>query len=191
MKYLISSGIIVLISGLYLAFIDHSPIWYSFFLVGSFLFLEGINQKKGYSLLKNWRAFLLVWLIFIAITILTEWIGKFALHAWEYPHFGRIDYLIHVILIGYPIAFFVAIEFFVIIKRYVPKNLLLIMLPISAIIFGYLNEIPNLFAYEWKYREMMLGNVLGIPILVSFLWLLILLVQLFEKYFWDKTDTGS
>ena len=60
------------------------------------------------------------------------------------------------------------------------------VLVVAAIIFGYLNELPNIFAYEWRYSEMFLGNFLGIPILISILWLLILLVQLFEKLFFDR-----
>ncbi|OHA23868.1 MAG: hypothetical protein A3B11_01150 [Candidatus Taylorbacteria bacterium RIFCSPLOWO2_01_FULL_44_26] len=172
--------------GLYLAFFAHSSIWYSFFVIGGFFLLEGINSKKDFSLLKNYQTFLYTWLLFVLITILTEIIGNFLLNAWTYPYFGLVDYFIHVILIGYPFTFFFAMEFFVLVKRYTSSKLWWFILPISAIIFGYLNELPNIFAYEWRYSEMFLGNFLGIPILISILWLLILLVQLFEKLFFDR-----
>ena len=59
----------------------------------------------------------------------------------------------------------------------------MIILPIAAFLFGYLNEYPNIFAYEWKYINWSLGEFLGIPILVSLLWILLLVVILFKKPF--------
>src|SRR4051812_26447828 len=114
MKY---KGILILLSGLYLAFFWHSTIWYSFFVVGGFLFLEGINSKRGFSILGNRKSFVYTWLIFILLGILVELIGNLWFDGWDYP-FGIAAYFIHVILIGYPFVAFFGMEFFVLIKKY-------------------------------------------------------------------------
>ena len=53
----------------------------------------------------------------------------------------------------------------------------------AAFIFGYLNEYPNTFAYEWKYANWPLGEFLKIPILVSSLWVLLLFELFFKHWF--------
>ena len=184
MKFLIPLGLAIFVWGLYLAFFQHSDIWYSVFLIGGFLFLEGINSRKGFSVLKNRKWFLLTWLIFIAITIVLEIIGNSWLNLWDYPTFNKLDYLIHVLVIGYAFTGFFSLEFFVFLQRiFTSRKIQIIILPISAILFGYLNEYPNIFAYEWKYINWPFGEFLGIPILVSFFWILLLTVILFKKPF--------
>ncbi|RJQ13548.1 hypothetical protein C4553_03340 [Candidatus Parcubacteria bacterium] len=181
---LVLSGFVILVSGLYLAFLQHSDIWYSVFLVGGFLFLEGINSQREFSIIKNKKRLFLTWLIFIIITVAVEIIGNSWLNLWDYLTFNRLEYLIHVIIIGYPLTGFFGLEFFVLLQRYFhSRKTQMIILPISAFLFGYLNEYPNVFASEWKYINWPLGSFLGIPILVSFLWILLLFVLLFKKPF--------
>jgi hypothetical protein len=157
--------------------------------MGGFLLLEGINYQKGFSVLKNKKWFLLTWLIFMALTIFVEIIGNLWLNLWDYPTFNTLDYLIHVIVIGYAFTGFFGLEFFVIVQRtFISKKAQLIVLPIAAFFFGYLNEYPNIFAYEWKYINWPFSEFLGIPILVSFLWLLLLIVILFKKPFELKNE---
>ena len=182
MRFLILTGFILFLFGLYLAFFQHSDIWYSIFIIGGFLLLEGINFRKGFSVLKNPKWFLLTWLIFIGITTVVELIGNAWLNLWDYPTFNEFDYFIHVLIIGYAFTGFFGLEFFVLLQRYFPsKRAQIFILPIAAFFFGYLNEYPNIFAYEWKYINWPLGEFLGIPILVSFLWILLLVVILFKK----------
>jgi len=184
MKYLASFGLILFVFGLYLAFFQHSNIWYSFFIIGGFLFLEGVNYPKGFSVLKNIKWFLQTWLIFIVIGVVIEIIGNLWLNLWDYPIFNKIDYLIHVLIIGYPFVSFFGLDFFILFQRiFISKRSQIIILPIFAFIFGYLNEYPNMFAYEWKYINWPFGEFLGIPITVSFLWITLLLVLLFKKPF--------
>jgi len=184
MKFLFPIGAAIFILGLFLAFFEHSDIWYSFFLIGGFLLLEGVNYTDGFSVLKNPRRFLETCLIFLGITVLIEIIGNFWLNLWNYPTFGRLDYFIHVLIIGYVFTFFFGLEFFVLIKRLVrSKPVRVIVLPIAAILFGYLSEYPNTFAFEWKYINWPFAEFLGIPVFVSLLWLLLLSVMPFEKLF--------
>lgn len=184
MKILIPTGLLIFLFGLYLAFFQHSDVWSSVFLIGGFLLLEGINIPKGFSVLKNRKWFLLTWLIFIAIAIAVEIIGNLWLNLWNYPTFNKLDYLIHVLVIYYTFAGFFGLEFFVLLQRIFPsRKALIIILPISAILFGYLNEYSNIFAYEWKYNNWPFGEFLGIPILVSLLWILSLVVLFFKKPF--------
>jgi len=184
MRFLIPTGFIIFLFGLYLALFQHSDIWYSVFLVGGFLLLEGINFQKGFSVLKNIKWFLLTWLIFIGITIVVEIIGNSWLNLWDYPTFSKLNYFIHVLIIGYAFTGFFGLEFFVLLQRYFPsRRAQIVILPIAAFLFGYLNEYPNTFAYEWKYINWSLGEFLGIPILVSLLWILLLIVIFFKKPF--------
>lgn len=184
MKCLVSVGLFLFVLGLYLAFFQHSDIWYSVFLVGGFLFLEGINYSKGFSVLKNRKLFLQTWLIFIVIAIVIEIIGNLWLNLWDYPTFNKLNYLIHVLVTGYVFTSFFGLEFFVLLQRiFKSKKSQIIILPVSAFLFGYLNEYPNIFAYEWKYINWPLGEFLGIPILVSLLWIVLLFVLFFKKPF--------
>lgn len=182
MRYTSYLGLLLFVLGLYFAFALHSPIWYSFFVIGGFLAFEGINQKK-FSVLKKPKWFAVTWLVFIILAIITELIGQQWLHAWKYPAFDTTMYLIHVILIGYPFVAFFGMHLFVFVKRYLPSKWTWFLVPVVAIIFGYINELPNLSAYEWKYSQLPLGHFLGVPILISILWLLLLIVQFFEKPF--------
>ena len=184
MKYLTLTGLVLFVFGLYLAFFQHSDIWYSVFLVGGFLFLEGINYPKGFSVLKNRKWFLKTWLIFIVIAVVIEIIGNLWLNLWDYPTFNKLNYLIHLLVTGYVFTGFFGLEFFVLVQRiFKSKKSQIIILPVSAFLFGYLNEYPNIFAYEWKYINWPLGEFLGIPILVSLLWIILLFVLFFKKPF--------
>jgi len=184
LKYLTSFGLILFVFGLYLAFFQHSNIWYSFFVIGGFLLFEGINYQKGFSVLKNIKWFLQTWLIFIVIGTVIEIIGNLWLNLWDYPTFSRLNYLIHLFITGYVFTGFFGLEFFVLLQRIFPsRKLQIILLPISSFIFGYLNEYPNIFAYEWKYINWPFGEFLGIPILVSILWIILLFVLFFKKPF--------
>jgi len=184
LKYLTSFGLILFVFGLYLAFFQHSNIWYSIFITGGFILFEGINYPKGFSVLKNKKLFLRTWLIFIVIGTVIEIIGNLWLNLWDYPTFSRLNYLIHLFITGYVFTGFFGLEFFVLLQRIFPsRKLQIILLPISSFIFGYLNEYPNIFAYEWKYTNRPLGEFLGIPILVSILWIILLFVLFFKKLF--------
>ena len=183
-KTMIPIGLILGALGLYLAIYQSSDVWYSFFLIGGFLFLEGLNARNGFSVLGHIRQFIKIWIIFIVITIAVEIIGNVWLNLWQYPTFGVFDYIIHVLIIGYLLTAFFGLEFFVLIQRLFPSKISrALALPISAFLFGYLNEYPNIFAYEWKYINWPFGEFLGIPILVSILWILLLLVVPFKKSF--------
>lgn len=184
MRFLIPTGLIIFLFGLYLALFQHSDIWYSFFLIGGFLLLEGINFPRGFSVLKNPKWFLITWLIFIGITVVVELIGNSWLNLWDYPTFNKFDYFIHVLIIGYAFTGFFGLEFFVLLQNFFySRAVQIILLPIAAFIFGYLNEYPNTFAYEWKYINWPFGEFLRIPIFVSLLWILLLTVILFKKPF--------
>ena len=184
MKYLLPFGLVLFVFGLYLAFFQHSNIWYSFFLIGGFFLVEGINYPYGFSVLKNRKLFLRTWLIFIVISIFIEIVGNYWLDLWDYPSFGKTEYLIHLLITGYVFTGFFGLEFFVLLQRiFTSKKSQIIILPIFAFLFGYLNEYPNIFAYEWKYINWPFGEFLGIPILVSFLWIILLFVLFFKKPF--------
>ena len=121
-------------------------------------------------------------MIFVIFGVITEIVGNLWLEKWD-SDFNSLEYIIHVILISYPFVCFFSLELFVFIKNIFKSKNIILILPVSAFVFGYINEIPNTFAYEWKYKNLPLGEFLGVPILISFLWLLILLTLLFERFF--------
>ena len=59
-------------------------------MIGGFFLLEGINYQKGFSVLKNIKWFLRIWLIFIVIGTVIEIIGNLWLNLWDYPTFNHL-----------------------------------------------------------------------------------------------------
>ncbi len=177
-------GASLFILGIFLAFFAHSPYWYTPFVIGGFLFLENFNQHDGFSMLKNTRKFIFFWFVAIAITILVEWLGNYVLGLWDYEYYGQVAYFFNVIIFGYVFTFFFGLELLVFVQNIIKsKKVQYIILPIIIFLFGYLNEYLNLFAYEWRYKNWPGSEFLGIPILVSFLWLLVLLTLPFKRFF--------
>ena len=176
-------GIAAFLFGLYSAFFVHSKIWYSFFVVGGFLFLESVNSKRGNSISSNKKRFIALFFAFFTAGIIIEIIGNLLLNMWDYPSYKKLEYIFHVLLIGYPFPCLFGLEFLTLLMRFFPsKNIRLIILPFGTLIFGLINEYPNTYAYEWKYNSLPLGEFLGIPIVILFLWLLLLLTIPIKKF---------
>ena len=110
-------GFVIFLSSFYLVFFLSSKIWYSFFVIGGFLFLEGFNSRKDFSILKDFKKFIFIWFVFALIGVLLEIIGNFYLDKWDYPNYSKLDYIIHVVLIGYPFVGFFAMELFVFLEK--------------------------------------------------------------------------
>lgn len=184
MGHIIIVGIILFLFGLYLAFFVHSTIWYTFFIIGGFLLFEGLNVSNGFSVLRKKMSFVLVWFAFILIAVAGELVCNTWLNLWDYPSFNEVEFLFHALIIGYPFTGFFGLGAFVFLERLFPeRRAKWIVLPVSAFLLGYLVEYPNVFAYEWKYINWPLGEFLGIPVLASLLWILLLFALLFRKPF--------
>jgi hypothetical protein len=181
---LVTVGSALLVGGLFLSLREHSRIWYTPFVVGGFLLLETVNGSNRFSVLKHTQYFLKLWLIFLGMTIAIETVGDQWLNLWFYPRLSGLAYVFHVLIIGYPFTGFFALELFVWLQS-VPfvRRTQFVFLPVAAFIFAYVNEYPNTFAYEWRYGNWPLGEVLNIPILVPFLWVSLLFVVLFKPWF--------
>jgi hypothetical protein len=183
MKFFIPIGLSIVILGLYLAFFQHSDIWYSVFLVGGFLLFEGINIPKGFSVLHNNIGFLRTWILFIAFGVMVELIGNYWLNLWDYPTYTWLDYVIHVLIVGYPFTGFLGLELFC----FTP----VVLLPVSAVLLGFIIEYPNTFAYEWIYHGWLGGEFMGIPIFVLLLWNVLLATIFFKKPFEVRKMTSA
>ena len=176
-------GIAVFLFGLYSAFFVHSKIWYSFFVVGGFLFLESINSRDENSVFSNKKRFIALFFAFFMAGIIIEIVGNLLLNMWDYPSYKKLDYIIHVLIIGYPFVCLFGLEFLTLLTKFFhSKKVRFIILSLSAIIFGFFNEYPNTYAYEWKYNSLPLGELLGIPVMMLFLWLLLLLTIPIKKF---------
>ena len=176
MRFIGIFGIAAFLLGLYLAFFIHSKIWYSFFVVGGFLFLEFINSKKGNSMFSDKKRFLPLFFAFFIAGIIIEIIGNLWLNMWELPNLNKYEYIFHVLLIGYPFPCLFGLQFLTLLTKFFhSKKARFIILPFSAVIFGFISEYPNTYAYEWKYNSLPFGELFGIPILILFSWMLLLL----------------
>ena len=183
MRFIGIFGIAAFLLGLYLAFFIHSKIWFSFFVVGGFLFLESINSKRGNSIFSNKKRFLTLFFAFFIAGIIIEIIGNLWLNMWDYPSYKKLYYTAHVLIIGYPFVCLFGLEFLILLTKFFhSKKAWFIILPLAAIIFGFINEYTNTYAYEWKYNPLPLGEFLGIPIIILFLWLLLLLIIPIKKF---------
>ncbi len=181
---LVVGGLSIWIFGLFAAIFLHSPYWYSMYTVGGFLLFEGFNAPYGFSFLKYPLRFFFTWLILNILGIFVEILGIRILHLWYYPSYDLFNYVLHVALIGYAFTGFFGLGFLVWLQRVVkPGTKQIFVLLIAAWLFGYAVELPNLFAYEWKYTNWPIGDFLGIPIFISVLWLLILGTLLFKPFF--------
>lgn len=106
-------GLLICAYGLYSAVISASPYWYSWFVVGWFLFLDrldaAINADANLTrLLKGqWQIPAYTYGTYLAGALLIDvLLGSYIGNLWFYPRFNAAEKIINVILIGYPFAFF-------------------------------------------------------------------------------------
>jgi hypothetical protein len=113
------TGGFLLAYGLYAAIFAGSPYWYSYFVLGLFLFLDRCdafcNHDSNLNRLcsHNWRTPVYTYLVYLAgALVLDLLIGSYIGKLWVYPHFNWFERFINVILIGYPFAFFSCAAFY-------------------------------------------------------------------------------
>lgn len=147
-------GFILLLYGLISAILFSSPIWFSFYAIGGTFFIGYINVKlKNISILKELNdkklIFLLNYVFYIFAAILIELFGRGVLNLWHYPSLDIVKIVIHVFLIGYPFCFFFIRESYRLLGKFVKNKVWVFAL--TAISNAFIIEIPNTFAWEWKY----------------------------------------
>ena len=181
-KLIGSIGFILLIYSLISAFFYSSKIWYSFFTIGGFLFLSSVNYSiQGKSIInifeKNWKKGILIYLLFLIITVFIELIGRFWLGLWNYPDFSLIEKLIHVLIIGYPFALLFVYETIILLRYFLTSNIAIIT--IATFANAFLHEIPNTFAWEWVYTiPYVTFEILQINIVVILGWVILIIATL-------------
>ena len=121
-------GLFVGMYGLYSAIFRSSPIWYSFFTVGSFLLFAPVSYRLRkdsllHSVLRKPWLLGLLYLAFLSITALVEFYGRYAGNFWTYPYFDRGELILHVYLLGYPFAFLSVIPLFEIVEHLISSGI--------------------------------------------------------------------
>lgn len=165
--------------------------WYTPFTIGGFLFLEGVNLPV-FSVLRKPRHFFAAWLTLIALATMIEIIGNTWIDAWDYPGFTTVQYIVEVLVIGYPFVGFFTLELFALLQRTVrPHTLQYATLPIAILFFSYLNEIPNTYVYEWRYTSAPLGSLFNVPVHITMLWFLLFVLLPFTYVFTNRTSPSS
>ena len=122
------AGLVVSLYGLYSAIFRSSPIWYSFFTVGSFLFFAPVsywlrNDSFLHSVLRRPWLLGLLYLVFLGVTVLVEFYGRHVGNFWTYPSFDPAELILHVYLIGYPFALLSVIPLFEIVEHLISSGI--------------------------------------------------------------------
>jgi hypothetical protein len=173
-------GLLLAIYGLASAIFYSNVTWYSYFTIGGTFFLAYLNSRlKNKSIFEKSKIQIAkIYGIYFLITLLIEFVGRFLLHLWIYPSLNVTEQIINVFLIGYPFAFFFIAESLTLIRKKVHSFTLTIIL--ATLINAFLHEVPNIFAWEWKYTiPYVTFEILQINIVVIVGWIILIAVPIF------------
>jgi hypothetical protein len=175
-------GFILLGYGLITAIFYSNIFWYSFFVVGGTLFVGYVNYVlKGKSIFSfNKKEIIKTYLFYLISALAIDFVGRFILNLWQYPFYDVSKQVINVFLVGYPFAFFLIYETFILIKFLFRKPGLSFIL--TMIISAFAHEIPNTFAWEWKYIIPYISfEILKINIVVIVGWAILIIVPIVAR----------
>jgi len=114
-----TAGFATLCYGIYSAVDRANPYWYSYFVIGFFLFFDRLdtlfnddsNLNRLFS--KKWRTPIFTYLTYVAVGIIIDYLMvRFLSNMWVFPQFDKLEQILHAIIIGYPFAFFSCSVFF-------------------------------------------------------------------------------
>lgn len=115
-RALLASGFGVTVLSLYLAFLARDATWYTPFVLGTYLLFGASNHLvQGRSTLlavfSYPKHFLRLYLLLTMLTFVIDLpLGRLLGDFWTYPSFDTLDQVIHVWLLGYPLALLSAVE---------------------------------------------------------------------------------
>ncbi|MBI2672185.1 hypothetical protein HYX16_04590 [Candidatus Woesearchaeota archaeon] len=156
--------------GLISAVLLKSPYWYSFFVLGGTFLLGYVNYYKKnktifYNLLKKKKRIIKIYFIYLILAVIIDLLGRFLFNFWNYPSYDLFDYILNVLVVGYPFAFFFVYETYIFIIKEIKSEIHPIVLTI--ILNGLLHEIPNTFAWEWVYTFPFFAlEIFKVPVIV-------------------------
>src|SRR5258708_28127560 len=157
-------GSLLVTTGLVLAILGHSPVWYPLFGPGGLIFLDGINSRHGFSVLRHPKTALMVWVGLMIAACMIELVAARGLQIVYYPHLSVSEYIVHTLIIGYPSAALFALEVLVFLDLKVTQHFpRLLLFALGMLTFCVTTEFPNTFAWEWAYHITCYGQWLGIP----------------------------
>ena len=105
-------GLVMAIYGIYSAFAGACSYWYSFFVIGSFAFFDLLDfrinceSNIGRLLRGRWTTFVGTYILYLFCAVAIDLYGTVVSGTWVYPHFDLKQNVLHVVIIGYPFAFF-------------------------------------------------------------------------------------
>ncbi|OGK37750.1 hypothetical protein A3B02_00495 [Candidatus Roizmanbacteria bacterium RIFCSPLOWO2_01_FULL_42_14] len=185
------TGFILTLFGLYSVFFLFYDKWYTSFVIGGTLFLGYINHKLRHGsffekLIQQPKTLLLTYGLYVISALLIDAVGKQLFRLWHYPSLNPSEQIFHVYLLGYPFAFFMVYESWILIKHSVTYMPLAFI--ITFLVNAFVHEIPNTYAGEWIYTiPFITSEIFGVNIVVILGWSLLLKIpftinkQLFFK----------
>ena len=161
-------GFILIIGGIVSSIILHFYFWYTFYLVGAFMFFGSLNHKShspsvySYILKRKWKPFFVIYGLALLIGLVVDIIyGRTFSSLWYYPHLDGFWNFFFPVFLHYPLGAFQVYEIFQLtkstLKKYLPSKILyrfssrikeiiinfLIVLGILGIILPILNYYLN------------------------------------------------
>jgi len=174
-------GLLLAGYGIFSALAFGSQVWYSFFVVGGTIFLLNLGKSK----VDGCKKFLKTYALYLVATAGIELVGRQLLGLWYYPSFGLPEMMIHVFMIGYPFAFFMAGETYRLLNGIFSPGIAFF---ITSFLSAFLHELPNTFAWEWIYTvPYVTFEILKINIIVIAGWPILIAVPILTEKILEKT----
>ncbi len=173
-------GVILTLYGLVSAFTAMNVFWYGIFVVGLTFLFGSINLWLGNKTVfsKSSPYILKLYLIYFAVGLLIEVIGRLMLNLW-YAHESLTFQIqvFEVFLIVYPFVLFSVYELFVFLKSYLKSNVAAFIS--TWLLYAFISELPNTFVYEWVYTIPYITlEIMHINIAVIISWAVLVAVPL-------------
>lgn len=159
------SGFFLSCYGIYSAIQYSNIYWYSYFVLGSFFFFDYLDFKlKNTSTLRRLftgeKTIFFIYMSYIVITLVLDKIyGLWIANNWIFPHFNFLEDVIHVIIIGYPFAFFSVYEMFMVFDTLISR------IPVIKKTNRYVNSRSNFKSKSCLFLLILSATFLIFPIL--------------------------
>ena len=175
-----AAGLIILFLSIML-FLRKSHLWYFSAGPGMLFIFDYLASpyEKNTALqvfLRNKKKFIKLYLAMILLGVIIEFVGRFILGLWEYPHYNQTYEIASVLF--YPFLLFQLREMYVLLKSKIKMSF--ISLAISAVMGIIIWEVPNLFSKDWIYYLPTISlEIFNLNIIVIFGWTLLILIPFY------------
>lgn len=173
------------LAALWSAFFRAHTTWLTEFVIGGTLCMAAVNAAcQRESILtharRDWHYIGRAYALYLLAGAIVEAVGNAALGWWDYTPLDRNAYVVHLILIQYPLGFAYLYEFYVWLRGLVRSASLALL--VGGLLNAFLVEIPNTFAPEWTYHIPYVSvELLRVNIVVMSGWVILIAIPLIAQ----------